>query len=939
VTNFDFLFGEKKFSCFSGAAAAAEKICGIDAAACAVNARRAAELAVKWMYENDRALPKTKRDQLAALTGASEFRQVAGAANVRALDYIRRVGNNAAHNPDMVTKEQAELSLKNLYDFTFFMAKKYSKVRPIGAYDKSLLDPEAELVTEAFSQQDIRELLAENRAMKRMLANLRREKDEEIPAARTSLSEADTRRLYTETALAHAGWRIGVNCFAEYPLRGLPTQNGVGYADYVLCNPDGTPVALIESQAVDEDVALGRQQAKLYADALEKKTGIRPVIFLTNGLETRVWFDSESPERPIGGFYSPSDLIRIRSLRHKRRLPEDADYEASKVRRPYQLQAIRAAADAFCRRKERTVFLSMAPGTGKTRTALAAADLLRRCSWAEHVLFLCENDLLCRQAQHEFTSAFPGWRTAAITDHADAAEAEIIFATFENLPVEADELTDKNGMSLLTAGRFDLIICDETDRRTVLQCQDAFHTFDAPVLALSSAPGGMTDPLLCDLLNTIPGQAAFSYSYDDAVRDGWIAAFTAADVFLSLLSEGIHAGQLSPTERQSYDKIFTDRGENIPDSIPASALFTEYFNTDTVHLALEYLREHGRYQGSTLGKTIIFTENLAHSEMIYAEWAKLFPADPPHFCRVVDASINYARSLVEDFIRTDSMPQVAVSHDLLFDGVNMPAVENLVFFTRAASRATFWRMLGRGMRRCTELPDGKPTFFVLDLCGNFRSFGGEDDASESEPLPVQSRNFAAQVRIAAQLQTLSLGESGTALRTTLVRSLHRQIKALDPDSFSVRRRLAALTPFRNEEAFTALTPRDITALCRDIAPLMQVDGTTERAALFNEQMYAIILARLQHKPYEDSRAEVLRTVRALAQMATHRKIALQKKTLNRILYNKYLDQAPVPELETARRAIEPLIQYLPTEDAVPLRTYFTDRILSVNNITEKGMTT
>ncbi len=937
MTNFDFLFGEKKFSSFSGAAAAAEKIFGIDTAACAVNARRAAELAVKWMYENDRALPKPYRDQLAALTGASEFRHVAGAPNVRALDFIRRVGNNAAHNPDTVTKEQAELSLKNLYDFTLFIAKKYSTVRPHGTYDKSLLDPEAELVTEAFSQQDIRELLAENRAMKRMLANLRREAEEETPAS-APLSEADTRRLYIETALAHAGWRIGVNCFAEYPLRGLPTQSGVGYADYVLCAADGTPLALIESQAADEAVSLGRQQAKLYADALEKKSGIRPVIFLTNGFETRVWFDNEAQERPIGGFYSPDDLARVRILRGKRRLPEEADYEKSHAGRPYQQQAIRAAAEAFCQRRERTVFLSMAPGTGKTRTALAAADLLRRCGWAEHVLFLCENDILCRQAQREFTSAFPGWRASVITDHADAAEADVIFATFADLPVEADELTDKNGAHLLTAGRFDLIICDETDRRTVLQCQDAFHTFDAPVLALSSAPGGMTDPILCDLLNTAPGPAAFSYSYDDAVRDGWIAAFTAADVRLSLLSEGIHAGQLSKSERQAYDRIFTDRGEEIPNNIPAAALFTEYFNTDTVHLALEYLREHGRYQGASLGKTIIFTENHTHSEMIYAEWAKLFPGDPPHFCRVVDASMNYARSLVEDFIRTDSMPQIAVSHDLLLDGVDMPAVENLVFFTRASSRATFWRMLGRGMRRCHTLPGGKPTFFVLDLCGNFRAFGGENTEYESEPLPVQSRNFAAQVRIAAQLQSLSLSESGAALRGTLIRFLHRQISALDPESFSVRRRLAALTPFRNEEAFAALTPQDITVLCRDIAPLMQADGTTERAALFSEQMYTIMLARLQHKPYDESRAAVLRIVRTLAQMATHRKIALQKKTLNRILFNKYLDQAPVPELETARRAIEPLIRYLPAEDTAPIRTHFADRILSADIITEKGLT-
>ena len=49
MTNFDFLYGSRQFSSFAGACAAAEKIYGIDTAACVVNVRRAAELAVKWM--------------------------------------------------------------------------------------------------------------------------------------------------------------------------------------------------------------------------------------------------------------------------------------------------------------------------------------------------------------------------------------------------------------------------------------------------------------------------------------------------------------------------------------------------------------------------------------------------------------------------------------------------------------------------------------------------------------------------------------------------------------------------------------------------------------------------------------------------------------------------------------------------------------------------
>ena len=48
--------------------------------------------------------------------------------------------------------------------------------------------------------------------------------------------------------------------------------------------------------------ASGRQQAKLYADALERMTGQRPVIFLSNGYEHWIWDDLRYPPREIGGF-------------------------------------------------------------------------------------------------------------------------------------------------------------------------------------------------------------------------------------------------------------------------------------------------------------------------------------------------------------------------------------------------------------------------------------------------------------------------------------------------------------------------------------------------------------------------------------------------------------------------------------------------------------
>ena len=84
----------------------------------------------------------------------------------------------------------------------------------------------------------------------------------------------------------------------------MPNESEVGYADYVLFGANGKPLAVLEAKRTCKDVAVGRQQAKLYADLLEKKFGQRPIIFLSNGFDTRIWNDRYYPEHPVSGIYS-----------------------------------------------------------------------------------------------------------------------------------------------------------------------------------------------------------------------------------------------------------------------------------------------------------------------------------------------------------------------------------------------------------------------------------------------------------------------------------------------------------------------------------------------------------------------------------------------------------------------------------------------------------
>ena len=75
--------------------------------------------------------------------------------------------------------------------------------------------------------------------------------------------------------LTDAGWNEGKDWLGEVELPGMPNQSEVGYADYVLYDDAHRPLAVIEAKRTCVDPAKGRQQAKLYADLLEKKYGRR----------------------------------------------------------------------------------------------------------------------------------------------------------------------------------------------------------------------------------------------------------------------------------------------------------------------------------------------------------------------------------------------------------------------------------------------------------------------------------------------------------------------------------------------------------------------------------------------------------------------------------------------------------------------------------------
>jgi type I site-specific restriction endonuclease len=58
-------------------------------------------------------------------------------------------------------------------------------------------------------------------------------------------SEAATRHYLIDVELKRAAWTLDKQRGQEYEVTGMPNNQGIGYADYVLWGDDGKPLAVV----------------------------------------------------------------------------------------------------------------------------------------------------------------------------------------------------------------------------------------------------------------------------------------------------------------------------------------------------------------------------------------------------------------------------------------------------------------------------------------------------------------------------------------------------------------------------------------------------------------------------------------------------------------------------------------------------------------------
>jgi type I restriction enzyme R subunit len=752
------------------------------------------------------------------------------------------------------------------------------------------------------------------------------------------ISEFLTRKKYIDVDLKLLGWKFGDDVHEEVELTGMP-NGGKGYADYVLYGRDGLPLAVIEAKRTSKDPKIGAQQAKLYANCLEKMTGRRPMIFTTNGFETYFW-DGFYPERRVSGILSKSDLEKLMNRRHERRVLNDVSIDDKITDRYYQKEAIRAVCDAF-QAGHRKALLVMATGTGKTRTACSLTDVLSRGGYVTNVLFLADRTALVRQAKDAFKNNLPDMSLCNLLSNKDDRSARIVFSTYPTMLNAIDSERDNQGGRFFTPAHFDLIIIDEAHRSIFKKYRAIFEYFDALLVGLTATPKTDVDRNTYDFFEMEPGVPSYAYEYETAVeKDRVLVPYYNIEVKTKFLEEGISYDDLSAEDKERYEEDFTDEDGEMPEFIPSPALNEYIFNQNTVDMVLEDLMTKGIKVagGDRLGKTIIFAQNKKHAEFIVERFNKLYPQYHGTFAARVVCDDNYVQTLIDNFRVAEKEPHIAVSVDMLDTGIDVPEIVNLVFFKRVRSKVKFWQMIGRGTRTCRDLfgpGEDKQHFLIFDYLGNFEFFREHQEGLPgAEAQSMTEAIFAKRVRLIHLLQHSAFADDAyQEMREGLIETVVQQINALNPELIAVKLQMQHVEKYKNKEAFVCLEELDKHNLITYLAPIVYMDDTDEYAKRFDNFMYGMMIAQIESMPqFAKSKKQLMNICVHLAERAIIPQIRAQLEFINTIGTEEFWQDSDILNFEKVRLELRELIKFIVDEGSG--RTIYTNLKDEVTSITQ-----
>ena len=720
------------------------------------------------------------------------------------LNQLRQRGNEAAH-AGFDSVSSAKTNLQMAYKLAQWYALSYGEgtgghtfVMPQEGDNPNIAELQAEKEAQEQQIKALTEQLLElqkqqsywEAAQTKEFINAQKERARrtEQYVKNLQLSEAETRQLI-DAQLCEAGWQADTEHLryskGTRPEKGKnlaiaewPTNRG--FADYALF-AGLQLVGIVEAKAQEQNISsILASQCKDYATHIKQEHADYligqwgdyqvPFLFATNGrryfkqLDTMagIWFldvrEGSNIPRALQHWKSPQGLLEdlaldiARATQNLTQTPYDLLRDPNGLNlRPYQICAVEATEKALAD-GHRSILLSMATGTGKTRTLLAMIYRFLAAKRFKRILFLVDRNVLGKQALDVFKDVkledlqtlYNIYPINSLSEKTIEKETKIQLSTVQAM---VRRILYNEAEDMPSVSDYDLVIVDEAHRGYILdkemsedefafRNQEDFSSkytmvvdfFDAVKIAVTATPALHTTELF--------GKPIFEYSYREAVLDGFLVDYNLPHhIFTQQRMEGIHIPKGATIEIYDPETNEIRPLSDIPDELNFEVeqfnrnVITEGFNRAVLEEVSLYLDPTGE------GKTLIFAVDDAHADLVVKILKEIYAEQgvDNDAIQKITGSIGDKKRVEEavNKFKNDTYPNIVVTVDLLTTGVDVPEITALVFMRFVRSRILFEQMIGRATRLCPKI--NKESFEVYDPVGVFDFF---TEVSEMVPIVV-----------------------------------------------------------------------------------------------------------------------------------------------------------------------------------------------------------
>jgi type I restriction enzyme R subunit len=553
-------------------------------------------------------------------------------------------------------------------------------------------------------------------------------------------------RILIDKALEYSGWDLLDPKQVQFEC-----HNVGGRADYLLKDPQGRVLCVLEAKREDKDPYDAKEQARGYAENLKA-----PFTILSNGREHWFWNLERATERDayrIERLPSREDLARIRLKNLQPPKPLQTQlvqpdflkaFNPDVSLRGYQIRALDAIAKGFDEDKKRQFLLEMATGTGKT---LLCAALIRRFLLtrnAERVLFIVDRIELAKQTMEDFATVLGEFKPVIFKSARRTGEllgSSVVVATIQSLMV------DRRYREEFTPFYFDLVINDEAHRSIYGDAREVVQFFQATRVGLTATPKAYlknvdvseleaTNPKALEareLRDTYhyfgcePGLPTFRYDIVDAFKDPegpFLCLPKIFDVRSDITTQAL--------AENGWAVLVNEQEESFKIQDLERKIFTPARN----RLMCEtFLKEAQKDPSGALGRSIVFAVNQTHATAL----TKIFNEIQPGLAVTITSRVKDAASIAKEFRDRKRPERIAVSVDMLSTGYNCRDLLNIALMRPIFSPTEYIQIKGRGTRRYTFKTGNteyeKKHFFLLDFCGVAEYFEEKYDYTIPLPLP------------------------------------------------------------------------------------------------------------------------------------------------------------------------------------------------------------